>query len=38
MPADPRRVKELFAAVLELPFADRDAFLDRECGPDAELR
>src|SRR5215212_4046715 len=39
MPADPRRVKELFVAALELPDpAARDAFLDRECGPDAELR
>src|SRR5262249_6241708 len=37
--SDPRRVKELFAAALE--FQDlqaRQAFLDRECGADAELR
>ena len=39
MPLDPRRVKELFAAVLELPDAlARQAFLDRECAADAELR
>ena len=40
MPADPRRVKELFAAALDLPApTDRAAFLDRECGdPDLRLR
>ena len=39
MPADPRRVKELFVAALELPDeAARQAFLDRECAGDAELR
>src|SRR5688572_20556854 len=39
MPADPRRVKELFVAALDLadPQA-RQAFLDRECGSDADLR
>ena len=39
MPTDPRRVKELFLAALDLPEpADRPAFLDRECGDDGELR
>jgi hypothetical protein len=39
MPADLRRVKDLFVAALDFPNpADRAAFLDRECGPDAELR
>jgi eukaryotic-like serine/threonine-protein kinase len=39
MPADPRRVKDLFAATLDLPDpAARDAFLDRECGGDPDLR
>src|SRR5437868_9720007 len=39
MPADPRRVKELFAAALDLPDPPaRQAFLDCECGPDADLR
>src|SRR5438270_12701478 len=39
MPADPRRVKELFAAALDLPDPPaRQDFLDRECGPDADLR
>jgi serine/threonine protein kinase/Flp pilus assembly protein TadD len=39
MPADPRRVKDLFVAALELPdAAARRAFLDRECGDDADLR
>jgi serine/threonine protein kinase/tetratricopeptide (TPR) repeat protein len=39
MPLDPRRVKQLFAAALELPDAEaRQAFLDRECGADADLR
>ncbi len=39
MPVDPRRVKELFNAVLEIPEqADRAGFLDRECGSDRELR
>ena len=34
-----RRPKELFLAALELPAADeRRAFLERECGPDIELR
>ncbi|MFO0842622.1 MAG: serine/threonine-protein kinase [Gemmataceae bacterium] len=39
MPADPRRVKELFVAAAELPDPPaREAFLDRECGDDADLR
>src|SRR5436305_43047 len=39
MSADPRRIKELFGAALDLPDADaRRAFLDRECAGDAELR
>ncbi len=38
MPADPRRVKELFVAALDLDPHGRAAFLDRECGDDAELR
>jgi serine/threonine protein kinase/uncharacterized protein HemY len=39
MPADPQRVKELFVAALDLPEAPaRQAFLERACGSDAELR
>src|SRR5262245_48874859 len=39
MTADPRRVKELFVAALELPDVPaRRAYLDRECGRDAVLR
>ena len=39
MPADPRRVKELFVAALDLTDEPaRLAFLDRECAGDAELR
>ena len=39
MPVDPRRVKELFNAALDLPQAgDRAAFFDRECAGDRELR
>ena len=39
MPVDPRCVKELFNAALDLPqAADRAAFLDRECAGDRELR
>src|SRR5262249_29222908 len=30
--------RELFEAALELPPADRAAFLDRACGPDAALQ
>jgi serine/threonine protein kinase len=39
MPLDPRRVKELFEAALELPdHQARQAFIDGECGADDELR
>jgi len=39
MSADPRRVKELFGAALDLPDATaRQALLDRECSDDPELR
>ena len=39
MPADPRRVKELFAAALDLPDPkDRQALVDRECADDSDLR
>ncbi len=39
MPFDPRRVKALFNAALDLPDpTDRPAFVDRECGDDRELR
>src|SRR5262245_47749458 len=39
MPADPRRVKELFAAALDLPDPQaRQALLDRECDDDHDLR
>ena len=38
MANDPKRVQEVFLAAVELPVAARAAFLDRECGGDAELR
>jgi serine/threonine protein kinase len=38
MPVDARRLKELFVVASELPPAERAAWLDRECGGDAELR
>ena len=39
MPADPRRVKDLFGAALDLSdIVARQALLDRECGDDADLR
>ena len=39
MPADPARAKSLFLAASDLPDeAARAAFLDRECGGDADLR
>ena len=39
MAADPRRVKELFVAALDLPDPhSRQAFLERECATDADLR
>jgi serine/threonine protein kinase/WD40 repeat protein len=37
MPADPKRVKEIFLAVSDAA-DDRAALLDRECGGDADLR
>ena len=33
-----RRVQDLFARALDLPADERDAFLARECGDDADLR
>jgi len=39
MAADPRRVKELFAAAVDLPDPQaRQALLDRECADDPDLR
>jgi serine/threonine protein kinase/tetratricopeptide (TPR) repeat protein len=39
MPADPNRVKAVFLAAAESPDeVAREACLERECGPDAELR
>jgi hypothetical protein len=39
MNADPRRIKELFVAALDLPTPeDRQALIERECGANAELR
>src|SRR5262245_1342339 len=39
MPADPRRVKDLFVAAVELADPDaRRALLDRECADDPDLR
>jgi tetratricopeptide (TPR) repeat protein len=38
MPVAPRSLKELFLAALAVAPADRDGWLDRECGPDVELR
>ena len=39
MPLDPRRIKALFLAALDLADpADRPRFLDRQCGQDRELR
>jgi serine/threonine protein kinase len=39
MAIDPQRLKELFLAAAEIGSpAERAAFLDRECGSDAELR
>jgi serine/threonine protein kinase/WD40 repeat protein len=39
MAADPRRVKELFVAALDLPDPQaRQALLERECAADVELR
>ncbi len=39
MSVDPRRIKDLFIAAVDLPDpAARQAFLDRECGADPDLR
>ena len=38
MPSDPDRLQELFLAALEMPEAERAAFLDRACGSDVGLR
>jgi hypothetical protein len=38
MPADPKRIRDLFLAAAELPPAERPAFLAEACGPDADLR
>jgi eukaryotic-like serine/threonine-protein kinase len=39
MPADPRRIKDLFTAALDLPDPPaRAAFVDRECAGDPDLR
>src|SRR5690242_1176077 len=38
MASDPKRIQSLFLAAVEQPAADRAAFLDRECGTNAELR
>jgi serine/threonine protein kinase/tetratricopeptide (TPR) repeat protein len=38
MPVEPRSLKELFLAALAIGQAERATWLDRECGPDADLR
>src|SRR6516165_6950378 len=38
MPADPKRVCDLFVAAVELPAGDRAAYLSASAGGDAELR
>ena len=38
MPADPKRVRDLFLAAAELPAGDRAAYLSTNAGDDAELR
>ncbi|HEV7222825.1 MAG TPA: hypothetical protein VGN42_08995, partial [Pirellulales bacterium] len=38
MPADPKRVRDLFLAAAELPAGDRAAYLSANEGGDAELR
>ncbi len=38
MPSDPKRVQAIFLAALEYANTERPALLDRECGPDSELR
>jgi serine/threonine protein kinase/tetratricopeptide (TPR) repeat protein len=37
MPADPKRVRDLFLAAAELPAGDRTAYLSANAGDDAEL-
>src|SRR5262245_25037755 len=38
MPLDPQRVQALFLQAVEAAPDERAALLDRECGPDSELR
>src|SRR5438874_12428295 len=38
MPAEPPSLKELFLDVLAVPPAERPAWLEKNCGQDAELR
>ena len=38
MPADPKRVRDVFLAALELPPEQRPGYLAEACGGDAELR
>ena len=38
MPADPKRVRDVFLAAAELPAGDRAAYLSANAGGDAELR
>ena len=38
MPVDPVRAKSLFLAAADLPEEERAAYLERECGGDADLR
>jgi hypothetical protein len=38
MPSDPQRVQAVFLEAVDLPEADRAAFLDRACGTEGELR
>jgi serine/threonine protein kinase/tetratricopeptide (TPR) repeat protein len=38
MPADPKRVRDVFLAAAELPAGDRAAYLSANAGDDAELR
>ena len=38
MPAESRLLKEVFLAALAIAPAERAAWLEQACGPDAELR
>ena len=38
MPSDPQQVQALFLRLVELPPAEQPAALDRECGPNVEMR